>query len=312
MDHLAAISVFVHVADEGSLAAAARRLRRSPASVTRALAYLEGRVGARLFHRSTRSLRLTQAGERYLETCRRVLVDLAAAESNVGAELVVARGLLSVTSPATFGRLHVHPVMQGLLVAQPGISLRLLFMDRVVNLVEEGFDAAIRIGHLADSAQTGIKLGHVRRVVCASPGYLARKSRPINPADLSSHDCIVMSQSAAEEVWAFPGATKSRQLRVRLQPRLNVNDASSAIASAVEGHGILRVLSYQAERELREGRLVRLLADFEPAPVPVHILTLPERPPKARVRALIDHAVPALRSILERVEKALSDATLMQ
>jgi DNA-binding transcriptional LysR family regulator len=312
MDRLEAITVFIHVADEGSLAAAARRLRRSPASVTRALAHLEGHLGARLFHRSTRSLRLTQIGERYLETCRRVLTDLAAAESNLGADEVAARGLLSLTSPATFGRLHIYRVMQDLLVAQPGISMRLLFMDRVVNLVEEGFDAAIRIGHLTDSALTGIKLGHVRRVVCASPGYLARSSRPISPADLSSHHCIVMSQSAAEEVWAFPGATKSRQHRVRLRPRLNINDASSAVASAVEGHGIVRVLSYQAERELREGRLVRLLADFEPAPVPVHILTLPERPPKARVRALIDHAVPALRSILARIEKALSDATPTQ
>jgi DNA-binding transcriptional LysR family regulator len=276
MDRLDAMAIFASVVDEGSFAGAARRLRRSPPSVTRAIAFLEQRVGATLLHRSTRAMRLTQAGERYL--------------------------VVAVTSPATFGRLHVRPVMDGFLDAHRGVSLRLLLLDRIVNLVEEGFDVAIRIGHLPDSSLSSIRLGQVRRVLCASPDYLARHPPLLRPVDLARHACIVISQNAADQPWRFSEGAGGRQRPVRLHPRLNVNEVAAAVASAAEGHGIVRLMSYQAESEMRAGRLARLLPEFESAPLPVHLLAPAERPPTARIRALIDYAVPALRAILTKVE----------
>jgi len=305
MDRLEAMQAFVLAVEEGSLAAAGRRLGRSPAAMTRALEFLEQRLGARLLQRTTRAQYLTQAGERYLATCRRVLAELAAAERDAARGEAEPRGLLTLTSPATFGRLQVRPMIDGFLETHPGLSVRLLLLDRVANLLEEGIEAAIRIGHLPDSSLTAVKLGEVRRLVVASPAYLARAGRPRRPQDLRRHRCIVFSGSAADEVWVFAGARAGRQ-RVRLQPRLNLNDAQSAVASAAEGHGITRVLSYQAERELREGRLLRLLKEFEPPPLPVQIVTLPARPVPARLGAFTAFAVPALRAVLKKVEEAVA------
>jgi len=309
MDRLDAMRIFVSVIDEGSLAAAARRLRLSPVAVTRALALLEKHVGAGLITRSTRSLRLTQAGERYLPACRNVLAELANAEESVVSEQAELQGVVAVTAPATFGRLHVRPVLDGFLDLHPGMSLRLILLDRVVNLVEEGFDAAIRIGHLPDSSVSSVKLGEVRRLVCASPGYLAGRPLLARPADLARHRSIFFSQSASDRGWRFSDPSGRRQSVPRQPVRLNVNDALAAVASAAEGHGVTRVMSYQAEAELRSGRLVRILMPFEPPPVPVHLLFAPRRPATARLRALIDHAVPALRDRLARIEKTL-DASL--
>ncbi|SEE31159.1 transcriptional regulator, LysR family [Rhizobiales bacterium GAS188] len=302
MDRLDAMAIFASVVDEGSFAGAARRLRRSPPSVTRAIAFLEQRVGATLLHRSTRAMRLTQAGERYLVACRNVLAELASAERSVGSEQAELQGVVAVTSPATFGRLHVRPVMDGFLDAHRGVSLRLLLLDRIVNLVEEGFDVAIRIGHLPDSSLSSIRLGQVRRVLCASPDYLARHPPLLRPVDLARHACIVISQNAADQPWRFSEGAGGRQRPVRLHPRLNVNEVAAAVASAAEGHGIVRLMSYQAESEMRAGRLARLLPEFESAPLPVHLLAPAERPPTARIRALIDYAVPVLRAILTKVE----------
>ena len=304
MDRLDAMRGFVLAVEEGSLAAAGRRLGRSPAAMTRALDSLEQRLDTRLLQRTTRALNLTRAGERYLVACRRVLAELEAAERASAEAEAGPRGLLTLTSPATFGRLHVRPVVDGFLSANPGLRLRLLLLDRVVNLLEEGIEAAVRIGHLRDSSLTAVKLGEVRRLVVASPAYLARAGRPRRPKDLRRHRCIVFSGSAAEEVWtlAVPG---SGRMRVHLQPHLNLNDAQSAVASAAEGHGITRVLSYQAEQELRDGRLLRLLKDFEPPPLPVQIVTLPARPAPARLAAFTAFAVPALRAVLKRVENAV-------
>src|SRR5579871_2257548 len=304
MDRLDAMQGFVLAVEEGSLAAAGRRLGRSPAAMTRALESLEQRLGTKLLQRTTRALSLTRAGERYLVTCRRVLAELAAAERASTEAEAEPRGLLTLTSPATFGRLHVRPVVDGFLAANPDLRLRLLLLDRVVNLLEEGIEAAVRIGHLPDSSLTAVKLGDVRRLVVASPAYLARAGRPRRPQELHRHRCIVFSGSAADEVWTFAGA-RSGRARVRLQPRLNLNDAQSAVASAADGHGITRVLSYQAERELRDGRLLRLLKDYEPPPIPVQIVTLPGRPAPARLLAFTAFAVPALRAVLKGVEEAV-------
>jgi DNA-binding transcriptional LysR family regulator len=305
MDRLETMRVFVAIVDEGSLAAAARRLRRSPVSVTRALASLESHVGATLISRSTRAMRLTAAGERYLSAVRNVMAELARAEESVGSEQAELRGMLSVTAPATFGRLHVRPTLDGFLDMHPEVSLRLLLLDRVVNLVDEGFDAAIRIGHLPDSSLTAIRLGQVRRLLCASPDYLKRHPPLRRPADLAQHACIVFSQSGAEEDWRFPDPAGRRLKVVRQKARLNLNDALGAVASAAAGHGVTRVVSYQAEAELRSGGLVRVLREFEPAPVPVHLVSVARRPVTARLRSLIDFAVPVLRNVLSRIESFL-------
>ena len=220
---------------------------------------------------------------------------------------------MTVTAPATFGRLHVRPGLEGFLDAHPRIEMHLLLMDRVVSLVEEGFDAAFRIGHLTDSSLSAVKLGQVRRLICASPAYLARHPPLRGPADLPEHACIVVSESAADTSWRFSdpasasasSAARGRPKLVRLRARLKVNDAWAAVASAAEGHGIVRLMSYQAERELRAGRLVRVLQRFESAPVPVHLLTSAQRPPAARIRALIDYAIPVFRAVLAKIETVL-------
>jgi DNA-binding transcriptional LysR family regulator len=308
MDRLDAMRALVLAVEEGSLAAAARRLRHSPAAMTRALDALERRLGTRLLHRTTRALRPTAAGERYIASCRQVLAELDAAERATSGAAAEPRGLLTLTSPATFGRLHVRPIVDDFLAANPGIRVRLLLLDRVVDLVQEGVDAAVRIGPLPDSSLTGVRLGHVRRVVCASPGYLARAKRLRRPQDLADHEAIVFSQNAGEEVWSFTGPGAGGRRRVRLEPRLNVNDALAAVASAAEGRGVIRVLSYQAEGDLAAGRLVRLLKEFEPAPLPVHLLMPQARPMAARLRAFADFAVPALRAKLAAIDKAMRAA----
>lgn len=303
MDRIDAMAVFVAVADEGSFAAAARRLGRSPVSATRAIALLERQTGARLFHRTTRRLRLTEAGERYVAVCRRVLGELEEAAMLAANERSVPRGVLSVTAPAVFGRLHVRPLVSDFLDVYPAVQARLVLLDRVVNLVEEGIDVAVRIGRLPDSGLIAVKCGQVRYVTCASPKYLSRRAPLREPADLAEHDCIAFSQITQTDVWTFalgPGGRAPK--RVRVQPRLTVNGAEAAIAAAVEGRGVTCVLSYQVERELRGGRLVRVLKSFEPADLPVQLVYTESRAAVAKTRAFVDFAAPKLRVALARID----------
>lgn len=302
MDRLDAMLALVTTVDAGGLAAAARKLGRSPAAVTRAVALLEERAGARLLHRTTRSVRPTEAGERYLSVCRRVLADVAEAERSAAGERAVPRGLLTVTAPVSFGRLHVRPVVDAFLEAHREVQARLLLLDRVVHLVDEGVDLAVRVGALPDSSLVATRVGEVRRVVCASPAYLARRKAPVEPADLADHDCVAFTQITPAEAWTFGSPAGGRAPQVRVRPRLAVNTAEAAVASAVEGRGITRVLSYQIERELREGALVRLLVPFEPSPLPVHVVHASATFAPARLRAFIDALVPALRETLARIE----------
>ena len=307
MDRIDAMSVFVAVVDEGSLAAAARRLGRSPVSVTRAVAMLERQTGAPLLHRTTRRLRLTEAGERYAGVCRRVLAELEQAALLTAGERSAPRGTLTVTAPALFGRLHVRPLVSAFLDDHRAVQARLILLDRVVNLIEEGIDVAVRIGHLPDSGLTAIKCGQVRNVTCASRKYLSRRRPLREPADLTAHDCITFSQAAANDAWTFaPGPDGNAPKRVRVQPRMMVNGAEAAVAAAVESRGVTRVFSYQVERELQAGRLVRVLKAFEPPPVPVHLVHAEARAPNARTRAFVDLAAPALRKVLARIEAPLS------
>lgn len=298
MDRLDAMAAFVAAVDEGSLAAAARRLNHSPAAVTRAIATLEDRLGARLLHRTTRALRLTGLGEAYLGACRRVLDELDAAERGATAEQEAPRGLLTLTAPVLFGQLRLRPILDRFLDAHPAVHARLLLLDRIVNLVDEGIDAAVRLAHLPDSGLVAVRVGEVRRVVCASPGYLDRRGAPLHPAELLQHACVMSNEAAGEEPWSFasaPGGRRRALQPVAVRPRLVVNGSAAAIDSVLDGHGITRVMSYQVEPHLEAGRLVRLLAPYEPPPIPVHLVFPEARRAAAKLRAFIDFATPPLR-----------------
>jgi DNA-binding transcriptional LysR family regulator len=289
MDRLDALRAFTIAVDRGSLSAAGRALRRSSASITRAIAALEERVGTALLQRTTRSLKLTEAGERYLAVARRVL-----------AELDEPQGLLSVTAPVAFGSLHVRPILDDFLAAHPSVRGRLLLLDRVVSLVEEGVDVSLRIGHLPDSALLAIDVGRVSRVVVASPDYVARHGRPKAPQDLAAHRIVAATSVTPNDSWSFSGKAGARALRVRVAPLLTVNLPDAAIRSAVAGVGITCAISYQVSQDVAEGRLVRLLSAFEPAPIPVHLLYPATSARTARVRAFVESAAPRLRAVLAR------------
>lgn len=302
MDRIDAMAAFVATVDAGGLSAAARQLGRSPASITRAVAFLEARTGSQLLRRTTRSIKLTEAGAAFVASCRRILGELGEAELALARERESPRGLLTVTAPVLFGRLHVRPVVDAFVSAHRDVEARFLLLDRVVDLVDEGADVAIRIAHMPDSALIATKVGAVRRVTCASPSYLAKRRAPAEPAALAGHDCIAFSQGAPGDVWSFgPGPEGGRPRRVRLRPRVSVNSADASVASAVDGRGITRVLSYQVEAELRDGRLVRVLEAFDAEPIPVHVVYPAASVGAAKIRAFVDLVVPALRAALDRV-----------
>jgi DNA-binding transcriptional LysR family regulator len=297
LDRIDAMRVFVTALDGGSLAAAARSLHRSPAAVTRAIAALERHVGVPLLYRTTRSIRLTDAGARYADTCRRVLLDLEEADLLAAGERSTPRGLLSITAPVVAGTLLLMPVLNAFLDSQPTVQARLILLDRTVNLVEEGFDVALRIAHLPDSSLIAVRVGTVRRVVCAAPDYLAGKPRIASPADLAVHDAIALTQFPQGDLWDFPVEAEGRKPRhVRVPSRLTVNSVEAAVKSSVEGYGVTRLLSYQVAEEVRLGRLVILLENAEPPPLPVHLIVPEGRLAAAKVRAFVDFAVPRLKA----------------
>jgi len=291
MDRLGGLEVLVAVADTGGLSRAAARLRLSPPAVTRALAALEARLGVALFVRTTRSVRPTEAGLRLAEQARRLLAELEEAEKEAGGAAAAPSGHLSLTAPVTFGRLHVAPVLAEVLRAYPALSASLVGVDRRVNLVEEGHDAAVRIGGVGEATLIARRLGTVRRIVVASPGYLARAGMPQVPEAVRTHDLIAFGGVAARQ-WRFEQGGKP--LVVEVSPRLEVNDAQAAISLAEAGEGLSLVLNYQAEASLRAGTLVRVLDGFAQAPMPVHIVYRPSRVVAPKLRAFIDMAAPAL------------------
>jgi len=296
MDRLAAIGVFVAVADAGSLSAAGRRLGMPLATVSRHLKALEDDLDARLITRTTRRLTLTEPGQAYLETCRRVLADLGDAERQLAGERAEPQGLLALTAPILFGRWHVQPVVSAYLEAFPRMSARMLLVDRVVDLVEEGLDLGVRIGRLPDSSMRAAALGTVRYVTCASPSYLDAAGAPAEPKALLDHPCISFATFSPPDRWLYQGR-KARSVQV--SPRLIVNTAEAAIDAAKAGLGIVRVLSYQAEPSLKDGSLRLILEAFEPAPLPVHLVHREDRLPQAKVQSFVDLAVPRLRKALK-------------
>jgi DNA-binding transcriptional LysR family regulator len=287
MDRLETLRLFVAVAEKSSFAAAARALRVSPAAATRAIAALEDRLGATLLHRTTRSVSLTPEGTDYLERARlalETLDDAARALRGAGAE---PRGLLVVTAPVVFGRMHIAPIVAGLIRAHARLNVRLTLTDRVVRLVDEGIDVAVRIADLSDSALHALKLADVRRVLVASPAYLKKHGTPREVAHLHDHNLIAFDNFTANSEWRFAGP---KAAAIRFEPRLLTNDVDTAIEAAIDGLGITRVLSYQVARHFKDGRLVRLFAQLEPAPVPVSLVFQANRQRSPNVRALIEAA----------------------
>lgn len=288
------MSLFVSVAEEGGFAPAARRLGMSPPSATRAVSELEARLGARLLHRTTRSVRLTEAGERYLADCRRILSEIEEADRHAAGLHAEPGGMVSLSASVMFGRMIVAPVLLDLLDRYPAISVSSMFMDRVVHLVEEGVDIAVRIAELPDSGLSAVRVGSVRRVLCAAPDYLEQRGRPHVPADMPDHETIDFVNQTPGGEWSFARGGKARRFRPR--SRFLVNSADTAIAAALAGRGITRVLSYMVAPQLRAGTLETLLEDFEPPAVPVHVLHKEPGQTSARVRAVVDFLVERLRA----------------
>lgn len=293
MDRLDEMAIFVTIIDQGSLAGAARRLRRSAPAVTRALAALENRVGARLVERTTRQLSPTDAGRALAERARALLGDYEA--TLLGVADAPVRGLLRVTAPVQFGRRHVTPLVTGFLDAQPQIAVELVLNDRNLDLIEEALDVAVRIGPLSDSTYLVRRVGEVRRVLVASPAYLAKHGVPGKPAELANHETIFGTARSETSEWRF--GPPSRGSVVRLSPRLLINDIEAQLLAARAGRGIARVLSYQVVDELAAGTLVRLLQPFEPPPLPVQLVTLGGSYRAPKVRAFLDYAAAALREL---------------
>jgi DNA-binding transcriptional LysR family regulator len=286
MDRIDAMQAFVAVADLQGFAPAARKLGLSPSGVTRLIAALEERLGARLLQRTTRSVTLTDTGARYLERARRILADVEEAEGAAEGERTRPRGRLVVSAPAGFGRLHVSPVMSAYLSRYPEVSAELRLADRMVNLVEDGVDLAVRIGHLADSSLVARHVGEMRRIVVASSAYLGRRGEPNTPQAVAAHETIQFGAMTASPDWRF--VEGGREIRVACTPRFATNSADAAIQYAEQGGGLTRVLAYQAAEAIRAGRLNIVLAQFEPPPLPIHIVYPTSRLLSAKVRAFID------------------------
>jgi DNA-binding transcriptional LysR family regulator len=287
MDRLDELHVFIAILDAGSMASAARKLGRSPAAVTRILGTLETRAGARLFERSTRRLTPTETGLRLADLARRLLADYDAALQPPGA--AAPRGLLRLTAPTVFGRRHVAPVVTRFLALHPDIQVDLTLSDRNVDLIEDDIDAAVRIGPLATVSLVARRLGAVSRVTVASPAYLDRHGTSHVPADLAGHELIMSTSVRSVAEWRFRG--EGREHVVRYAPRLRMNDVEAVLAAARDGFGIARALSYQVEPDLQAGLLRRLLADYEPEPLPVHLVLRSSRHMAPRLRAFVDFAV---------------------
>jgi DNA-binding transcriptional LysR family regulator len=301
MDRIDAMKVFVAALDEGSLAGASRKLGRSPAAASRAVAFLEKHLGVPLLHRTTRSIKLSEAGESYAAACRRMLTDLEEADMLATGEGSAPRGTVNLTAPVTSGEQVLRPLLDDFLDAYPTVSARLNLIDRPVNLIDEGIDVALRIAHLPDSWMVAVRLGEVRRIVVAAPSYLAKHPRIDEPGDLAKHRIIAMNNSGVGS-WSFPPANGSAIPRtVQFTPRLLVNSVRAAVASAVEGRGVTRPLSYQVAEHVRNGRLQVLLRSDEYSPLPVHIVTPEGRLSVPKVRAFVDFAVPRLRAQFARL-----------
>jgi DNA-binding transcriptional LysR family regulator len=286
MDRIDAMQAFVAVADLEGFAPAARKLKLSPSAVTRLIAALEERLGGRLLQRTTRSVTLTDTGRHYLERARRILADVEEAERAAEGERTRPSGRLVVSAPLGFGRLHVSPVMSAYLKRYPEVSGELRLEDRMINLVDDGIDLAVRIGHLADSSLVARHVGEMRRITVASPAYLKARGEPKTLEAIASHDTIQFGSTAGVADWRFLDGGK--EVRIAYDPRFSSNSSDAAIQYAVEGGGLTRVMAYQAAAALKAGKIKIVLEKFELPPVPIHIVYPTSRLLSAKVRTFID------------------------
>lgn len=301
MDKLEGMRIFVTVADAKGFAPAARQLGLSAPAVTRAVAALEDRIGTQLLRRSTRLVALTEAGVRFHADCKRILAEIDEAESSASGAHAVPQGLLSVTAPVIFGRLHVAPLLQDFLGLHPQVSARSLYTDQIVHLLDEGMDVALRIAHLPDSGLVAVRVGEVRRVVVASPQYLAEHGVPRTPQEVSQHRGIGFSQhGSVSSPWVFyPPGRGARSDGEVAHPRLRhvTNAGDASIGGALAHQGLARALSYQVAEHVLAGRLHIVMSDHEPPPIPVQIVHVDGRRAAAKVRAFVDYAAERLRAV---------------
>ena len=298
MDRFNELRVFIAVADCGGLAKAAALIHSSPPAVTRTVSALEERLGVRLFDRTTRSLRLTEPGVKFLDDARRLLGELELAERNVAGQSKVVSGNLAITASLTFGRAVLQPIVMDFIEANPRINVSMLLFDRVVDLVDEGFDIAVRIAALPDSTLISRHVGDVCRLLVASPEYLSKHGRPRTPDDLKLHAVIAQTALMPNREWRFSKGGKPA--RVVLPARIEINDAHACIGAAEQGRGITIALSYMVTDAIREGRLEPVLKEFMPPPVPVNLIFAQRRIVAPKVRAFIDFAAPRLIAALSR------------
>lgn len=294
MNHFHLLSTFIAVVDAQGFAGAARKLNMSPPAVTRAINELEAHLGLRLLTRTTRTVRVTDAGERYAQDSRRILAELHEADDSVSGLHAAPRGRLTITAPVLFGSMYVTPVVTEYLGRYPAVSASCLFLDRIVNLLDEGVDVAVRIGELPDSSMQAIPVGQVRRVICAAPAYLAQHGTPRTPDDLHQHSMISVSREMTQPEWRL--SKDGAMHNIRLSPQLITTTNDSAITAAVGGFGLTRLLSYQVAEHLRTGRLTAVLTDYEPPALPIHVLHREGRQAPQRVRAFLDLITERLRA----------------
>ena len=296
MDRLDAMSVVIAVGEAGSLSPAAHHLGMPLPTVSRKISDLEAHLNARLFNRSTRGLTLTDAGHVYLGACKRILEDVSDAERAAAGEFTTPKGDLIISAPIVFGRLHVLPAITEFLEAYPGVNVRLVQSDRLINLLEGHVDLAVRIGELSDSSLIATRCGSTRRVVYGSPRYFSEHDAPKHPTDLATHSSIVFEGLTSPDTWVF--RTDRSDVSVPIRPKLIVNTAEAAIDAALAGVGLTRVLSYQIEQAVKVGTLATVLRRFEPAPVPINVVYMSQRRLPLKVRAFLDFATPRLRARL--------------
>ncbi|MGE4187177.1 MAG: LysR substrate-binding domain-containing protein [Hyphomicrobiaceae bacterium] len=296
MDRFYELKVMLAVAEAGGFAKAAARLNSSPPTVTRTIAALEARLGVEIFTRTTRRVHLTEAGRVLAERARLVLADLEAAEREASGEAAVPTGQLTISASVTMGRFMLPPIISAYLDAHPRVTARAVLYDRVVNLVEEGVDVALRVGQLPDSSMMSRTVGEVRRLLVASPRYLERRGTPRAPAELKLHSIIAFSGLMPNREWTYVGERSTN--RISLQPRFEINDAAAAIEAAEASDGITIALSYMVAKQMREGRLVPVLGRYAPPAVPVQLVYPESRLVAPRVRSFVDFATPRLRAVL--------------
>jgi DNA-binding transcriptional LysR family regulator len=294
MDKLREMEVFVAIVDQGSFTGAADKVGMSAAAVSRGVNSLESRLGTHLLARTTRSVRPTDAGMAYLEACRKVLDTITDAEANIAADQHNPVGTLTVSAPILLGERYVAPLINAFALRFPDVSVNAVYVDRTTRLLEEGVDVAIRVGHLGDSSTFAISLGFVRRRTYAAPSYLAAHGEPLHPKDLVNHHCVSFTGVTSPLEWSFN--ENGSRLAVKVQPRMIANLGSSAVLAAVDGVGIIQLLSYQAATEVADGRLQPVLTAFEPESIPVNLLHVERRSTSGKIRAFVEFVTDALRN----------------